>query len=139
MLFAMLAAFVTRKPPIVQAIVLGLCSGLFVTTAAQANARIVLLDTVIVQVVVTGVISGAAFYVGLMSQRRRGWTPASPGPVWLYAVYSVVWVAALIAALLAMFGEGGFKVAALAIVPLVVLGPPALQGFRLALRRTKEA
>lgn len=39
MLWAMLAAFLTHKPPLVQAVVVGACTGLFVAAAAQANER----------------------------------------------------------------------------------------------------
>jgi hypothetical protein len=39
-------------------------------------------------------------------------------------------VVALIAAALALFGEGGFKVAVFAVVPIILLAPPALVGVR---------
>jgi hypothetical protein len=56
-------------------------------------------------------------------------------PRWLYAVYAAVWVFGIVAALFALLGVGGFKVAALAIVPLVLLAPTALYGIRLTLHR----
>lgn len=119
----------------VQAVVLGLCVGLFVATAAEANDRTPVINTVLMQVLVAGALAGGFFYAGLTAQQRGGWSRDSPGPPWLYAVYTSVWVAALVAALVALFGAGGFKVAALAIVPLVLLAPSAAQGFRLMVHR----
>lgn len=48
----------------------------------------------------------------------------------LYGLYGVVWLSGLAAALLALFGEGGFKVTILAVVPLVLLAPTAFYGIR---------
>jgi hypothetical protein len=39
MIWALLAAYLTKRPPWVQALVFGLCVGLFVATAAEANER----------------------------------------------------------------------------------------------------
>ena|SRR6478735_1843508 len=128
MIWALLAAFLTRQPPVVQGIVLGLCTGLFVSAAAEANNRSPVLSTVVVLVVVSGAIAGGLFVWGLESQRRHGWNPSSPPPGWLNAVYVVVWLFALAATLYNLFGAGGFKVAVLAIVPLVLLAPTAIRG-----------
>jgi hypothetical protein len=133
MIWALLAKFLTRQPPLIQAAVLGICTGLFVSTAAQANNRYRLIGTVILQVIVAGLIAGTLFYVGLIRGGRRD--PQQESPHWPYFVYAIVWLAGLAAALLALFGEGGFKVAALAIVPLVLLAPPAFQGIRLMTHR----
>jgi hypothetical protein len=75
------------------------------------------------------------FYAGFVVQSRRGRTVDHGAPNWLYAVYAVVWVFGLAAALFALVGGGGFKVAALAIVPLVLLAPTALYGIRMILHR----
>jgi hypothetical protein len=48
-----------------------------------------------------------------------------------------VWVLSLLAAIRALFGEGGVIVAALAIVPIVLLAPPALGALRTLLRRPR--
>jgi hypothetical protein len=136
MLWAILAKFLTSKPPLVQSIVVGLSSGLFVATAAEANDREPQISSIAVLVLVAGALLGGLFHAGLAVQRRHGWTHDDPGPVWLYAVYAGVWTLGLVAALVALFSDGGFKVAALAIVPLVLLAPTALQGIRLALRRS---
>jgi hypothetical protein len=48
-----------------------------------------------------------------------------------------VWVLSLLAAVRALFGAGGLKVAALAIVPIVLLAPPALGGIRALLHRPR--
>jgi hypothetical protein len=128
MLFAVLAKFLLSKPPLVQAVVLGLCTGLFVAALAQANERQPLLERTAVLVLVWGGAAGAAYYVGL--RLHRGRTADASAPRWFHALYVVVWLLGLLAALLALAGEGGFKVAALAIVPLVLLAPAALLGAR---------
>ena len=135
MLWALLAKFLTSKPPLVQAMVVGLSSGLFVATAAEANNRDPRISSIAVLVLVAGVVLGGSFYAGLAVQRRHGWAHDDPGPGWLYALYASVWLLGLAAAVLALFSDGGFKVAALAIVPLVLLAPTAFQGIRHLLHR----
>ena len=135
MLWAMLAAFLTRKPPLVQAVVVGACTGLFVAAAAEANERNPTIEPTALLVIVWGCAAGALFYVGLTTQRRHGWVPSQPGPGWLYSVYTVVWLLGIVAAMAALLGEGGFKVAALTLVPLVLIAPTALQGIRMRLGR----
>jgi hypothetical protein len=135
-IWALLGAYLTRKPPLVQAVVLGLCTGLFVSASAKANDRDPVLGRVVVLVLVVAVVSGVAFYVGLTSQRRHGWDPERPAPAWLYSIYAIVWVLALIATISSLVGAGGFKVAVLAIVPLVLIAPTAFLGVRLVLHRS---
>ena len=135
MLWALLAKFLTSKPPLVQATVVGLSAGLFVATAAEGNHRDPRISSIVLVVLVAGVVLGGLFYAGLAMQRRNGWAHDDPGPGWLYTLYASVWLLGLAAALLALFSDGGFKVAALAIVPLVLLAPTAFQGFRRALHR----
>jgi heme/copper-type cytochrome/quinol oxidase subunit 2 len=113
----------------------GLSSGLFVATAAEAHERDPKISSMAVLVLVAGVVLGGLFYAGLAVQRRNGWAYDDDAPGWLYALYASVWVLGVAAAVYALFSEGGFKVAALAIVPLVLLAPPAFQGIRLALHR----
>jgi hypothetical protein len=135
MMWALLAKFLTSKPPLVQAVVVGLCCGLFVSAAAEGNEREPRVSGTVPLVLVWGVVLGGLFYAGLAYRARHGWVPENPAPRWLYLVYAAVWVFGLVAALLALFGEGGVKVAVLAIVPLVLLAPTAAAGVRLALGR----
>jgi hypothetical protein len=141
MIWALLAAYLGKRPAWVQAVVFGLCVGGFVATAAKANERNPLINEVILLVLVAGAVAGTAFYIGLCAQQRHGWRTGTPPPVWVNLAYTAVWVLSLLAALRALFGAGGLKVAALAIVPIVLLAPPAL-GWIVALlrrRRTPEA
>jgi hypothetical protein len=135
MLWALLAKFLTSKPPLVQALVVGLSSGLFVATAAEANQRDPQISSIAVLVLGAGAVLGGMFYAGLAVQRRNGWTHGDSGPSWLYALYAGVWILGLAAAVFALLSYGGLKVAVLTIVPLVLLAPTALQGIRLALHR----
>jgi hypothetical protein len=131
MIWMLLAKFIMKRPPWVQAIVFGMCAGLFVTAAAQANQRDTLISTTVLSVVAVGVVAGGAFYLGLRAQIRRGWTPGTNPPAWVSIAYSAAWVLALFAAIRALFGAGGLKVAVLAIVPIVLLAPPAVLGIRM--------
>ena len=129
MIWALLAAYLTKRPSWVQATVFGLCSGLFVTAAAEAGTREPLISSMLVLVVVVGIATGGVFYLGLRAAARRASVAGRP-PRWVHAAYAVAWVLSIIAALLALFGAGGFPVAVLAIVPIVLLAPAALVGIR---------
>ena len=98
-----------------------------VTVALAVGAAVVL---------VAAVISGAAFYLALRAQQRRSGAGAA-APAWIDVVYLAVWVLSLLAAVRALFGDGGLKVAALAIVPIVLLLPSATSGVRVLLRRPR--
>ena len=135
MVFALLAKFLLKQPPVVQAVVLGLCTGLFVTALAEANERDPVISSTVRLVLIWGASAAVLFHIGFVVQRKRGRVADHDAPNWLYAVYAIVWVFGVVAALFALFGEGGFKVAALAIVPLVLLGPTALYGIRQILHR----
>lgn len=135
MLFALLAKLLLKQHPLVQAVVLGLCTGLFVTALADANERDPAIGSTVRLVLIWGAAAASLFYVGFAVQRKRGRVADHAAPDWLYAVYAIVWVFVVVAALFALFGEGGFKVAALAIVPLVLLAPTALYGIRMILHR----
>ncbi|MDZ5623031.1 hypothetical protein [Nocardioides bizhenqiangii] len=130
MFFALLAKFLLKQPPMVQAAVLGLCTGLFVAATAEANERDPAVSSVVWLVLGWGALAGALYYAGFMLQHRRGAAIEDDVPPWVHALYAAVWVFGVVAALLALFGDGGFKVAALAIVPLVLLAPSAFYGIR---------
>jgi hypothetical protein len=85
MIWAVLAAFLTKRPAWVQALVVGLCTGLFVATAAEANQREPLITTVVLLVLVAGAVAGTAFYLGLRAQNRHGWLAGTAAPAWVTA------------------------------------------------------
>lgn len=130
MVWALLAKFLLSKPAWVQAVVLGLCTGLFVTAAAEANERDPALNKTVVMFLVWSVFAAVLYFVGFTIQTRRGALSEHAAPGWLYALYAVVWLLGLTAAVMALLGDGGFKVAILAIVPLVLLAPTAFYGIR---------
>lgn len=82
MIWALLASYLSRRSPWVQAVVLGLCVGLFVATAAEANDRTPVINTILIQVLVAGALAGGFFYAGMAAQQRGGWSRDSPGPPW---------------------------------------------------------
>lgn len=135
MIFALLAAYLTRRPPLVQAVVVGLCTGLFVAALANAEQRDPVITSVVLLVVTVAVVAGGLFFLGLRAGRRHGWTPGSPPPWWVDVIYVAIWILSLLAAVRALLGAGGLKVAVLAIVPIVLLAPPALLGVRMLLGR----
>ena len=138
MIWALLAAYLGTRPAWVQAVAFGLCVGAFVATAANADERNPLISSVVVLVLVAGAVAGTAFFIGLRAQQRHGWRTGTPPPVWVNLAYTAVWVLSLLAAVRALFGAGGLKVAALAIVPLVLLAPPALGWILALLRRSRR-
>ena len=137
MIWALLAAYLGKRPAWVQAVVFGLCVGAFVATAAKANERNPLISSVVLLVLWAGAVAGTAFYLGLRAQQRHGWRTGTAAPVWVNLAYAAVWVFSLLAAVRALFGAGGLKVAALAIVPIVLLAPPALGGIRILFGRSR--
>jgi hypothetical protein len=135
MIWVLLAAFLTKRPPWVQALVFGLCVGLFVTTAAEANEREPVIQSAVLLVLTAGLVGGGTFLLALRAQRRHGWTAGTTPPSWVALTYTAVWAMSLLAAVVALFGAGGVKVAVLAIVPIVLLTPPAVVGIRTLLGR----
>jgi hypothetical protein len=131
MIWALLAKFLLSKPAWVQAIVLGLCTGLFAAAAADANDQDLAVGSTILMVLIWAAVAGVLYYVGFTVQSRHDAALFEhAAPRWLYAVYAAVWLLGLAAAILALFGEGGFKVAILAVVLLVLLAPTAFYGLR---------
>lgn len=114
--------------------VFGLCTGLFVTAGADADSRDPLFSSVILVVLTAGIISGGLFHLGLRADRRNRREDDGP-PTWVHVAHAGAWLLSIVAAVLALFGAGGFKVAVLAIVPIVLLAPPALVGLRALLGR----
>jgi hypothetical protein len=129
MLRVLLAAYLTKRPPWVQAVVFGPCVGLFVAAGAAANTRNPVISSVLLQVLAVAGISGGLFYLALRAQLHRRPT-GSGSPAWVHVAYTGAWLLSAVAAVLALFGAGGFKVAVLAIMPIVLLTPPALIGIR---------
>jgi hypothetical protein len=136
MIWALLAAYLTKRSPLVQALVVGLCVGLFVAAVAEADQRDTAIESTVLLVLAGGIVAGTLFYLGLRAQVRHGWAPGSPPPGWVNLVYVAVWMLSLLAALRALLGAGGLKVAVLAIVPIVLLAPPAIVGARALLGRS---
>jgi hypothetical protein len=133
MIWALLAAYLTKRPPWVQAGVLGLCTGLFVTAGVEADTRDPSISSGILLVLTVAVISGGLFYLGLRADQRSR-REEDGAPTWVHVAYAGAWLLSIVATVLALFGAGGFKVAVLAIVPIVLLAPPALVGLRALLR-----
>jgi hypothetical protein len=134
-MFALLARFLLGAPPGVQAAVLGLSTGFFISALADANNRAPVLGVVVVHVVVVSLVAGAFFYAGSAADRRRAHAGSEAGP-FVHAAYAVVWLVGLVAAVAALLGDGGVKVAVLAIIPLVLVAGPAFKGFGYFRHRT---
>jgi cytochrome bd-type quinol oxidase subunit 2 len=139
MVWALLAAFLRNRPPWAQAVMFGMCTGLFVAASALGVQRIVHIGSATILVLVVAAFTGGAFYFALRAHLRSRST-ARDRAVWVHIAYAAVWLFALSAAVRALLGAGGLRVAVLAIVPIVLLAPPALFGLRaLSGRRTEPA
>jgi hypothetical protein len=134
MLWALLAAFLTRRPPWVQAGMVGLCTGLFVVGNVNAGPMNLHLGYAVTVVVTVAAISGGAFLSAQLRRRAANRTP----PVWVLTTYVAVWLVALAAAVGTLFGDAGVRVAVVAIVPIVLLTPSAFDGVRALLGRRPD-
>jgi hypothetical protein len=129
MLWALLAAFLSRRPPWLQAAMVGLCTGLFLVANVNAGQRDLRLDAAVALVLAAAVPIGWAFFRALGAQQRSraaGGTRASS----THAAYAAVWLLSVAAAVGTVLGDGGVKVAVIAIVPIVLLAPAALLSIR---------
>src|SRR5688500_4529607 len=88
MIWALLAAYLTKRPPAVQAVVFGTCAGLFAAAVATSDVRNPLIGSVVLLVIVVGVLAGGAFFLSL---RARGAPGAAP-PAWVHVAYAGVWL-----------------------------------------------
>ena len=125
MLWALLAAFLRRRPPWLQAGMVGLCTGLFAVADVNAGQRDLPLAAAAALVLAIAVPVGWAFHHALRAELRRG-AAGLPATSRVRAAYAVVWLAAVTAAVGAGLGDGGVRVAVIAIVPIVLLAPTAL-------------
>jgi peptidoglycan/LPS O-acetylase OafA/YrhL len=139
MVWALLAAFLRNRPPWAQAVMFGMCTGLFVAASAMGVQRIARMGSATPVVLVVAAFAGGAFYVALRSHLRSRSAARERG-AWVHVAYAAVWLFSVCAAVRALLGAGGLRVAVLAIVPIVLLAPPALVGLRaLSGRRAEPA
>ncbi|HET6394587.1 MAG TPA: hypothetical protein VFG13_17310 [Blastococcus sp.] len=133
MLWALLAAFLRRRPPWLQAAMVGLCSGIFVVANVNAGQRDLRPGAAAAFVLAVAVPLGWAFSRALRAERHRSASgrPATPRG---HAAYAAVWLVAVTAVVGTLLGDGGVRVAVIAIVPIVLLAPPAVLGIRALLR-----
>jgi hypothetical protein len=80
MIWALLAAFLTKRPAWVQAVVVGLCTGLFVAAGAYANQRDPLISSVVLLVLAVAVVAGVGFHLALCARLRHGWAASNAPP-----------------------------------------------------------
>jgi hypothetical protein len=137
MFWALLAAFLRNRPPWVQAAMFGICMGLFVAAGAMGVERISRIGPATVLVLVVASFAGGAFYVALRAHLRSRAVARQPA-AWVHVTYVAVWLSLVSAAIRALLGAGGVRVAVFAIVPLVLWAPPALVGLRTLFRRGVE-
>ena len=105
-IWALLAAFLLRRPAWMRAVVLGGCAGLFV--AAQAYPREPLLGSPMLLAVTVAGLAGGAFHLALRAEARRQ-PAAGDAPPWVHVSYAVAWLGAIGAAVDALVGVGGIR------------------------------
>lgn len=140
MLWAAIATFLWSKPTWVQAVFVGVCSGLFVA-ALMGNWLDGELDPVGLFVFVGfSMVSGGLFYLARTVIPRPSDSPeieASSKPIWELVLFPLLWILGVVSFVRALF-EQGFATAILLILPLMLLGPVALDATR-ALRERLTA
>lgn len=137
MLWALLAAFLRRRPPWMQAGMVGLCTGLFVVANVNAGQRDLGPGPAAALVLAAAVPIGWAFSRALRAElRSRAGGRSTTSRV--HAAWATVWLMSVTAAVGTIFGDGGVKVAVIAIVPIVLLAAPGLMGIRALLRRRPD-
>jgi hypothetical protein len=134
MLWALLAAFLRARPPWMQVGMVGLCTGLFVVANVNAGQRDLRVSSASLLVLAVTTPTGWACSVALRGQ-FRACEAGRPRTARVHAAQAVVWLVSLAAAVGTLLGDGGVKVAVIAIVPIVLLAPPALAGIRALLGR----
>ena len=142
MLWAALATFLWSKPAWVQAVFVGVCSGLFLgaLTGNWLNGD---LDPAGLFVFVGfSLVAGGLFYLARTAIPRPSASEIGAGalPVWELVLFPLLWLLGVASLVRALF-EQGFGTAILLILPLMLLGPVALDCAR-ALRdryRTSES
>ena len=137
MLWALLAAFLRRRPPWLQAGMIGLCTGIFVVANVNAGQRDLPLGPAAALVLAAAVPVGWAYSRALRAERRSR-AAGRPNTSRVHAAYAAVWLIAVTAAVGTILGDGGVRVAVIAIVPIVLLSPSALAGTQALLRRHPE-
>jgi hypothetical protein len=129
MIWALLAAFLRKRAPWVQAVMVGVCTGLFVAAGTLGVARAVSVGSGTFLVLAIALVVGAAFY-GARRAHQPGRARARPPGPGAHVAYVALWVGFCAAAIRALVVAGGPRVAVFAIVPLVLLAEPALAGAR---------
>ena len=119
MLWALLAAFLRRRPPWAQAVVFGLCTGLFVAASATDLQRIARIGPVTFLVLGVGVVTGGAFHLALCAHLHSAAT-ARPRALWVHVGNAAVWPLFVSAAVRALLGAGGSRLAVPAVVPIAL-------------------
>jgi hypothetical protein len=137
MLWALLAAFLRRRPAWLQAGMVGLCTGIFVVANVNAGQRDLRLGSAAALVLAAAVPIGWAYSRALRAGARSR-AAGRPNTTWIHAAYAAVWLISVAAAVGTILGDGGVRVAVIAIVPIVLLAPPALTGIQALLRRHPE-
>lgn len=138
MLWAAIATYLWSKPVWVQAVFVGLCSGLFVAALAGDWVEGGL-GAVGLLFAGCSLVSGGLFYIARNAVPRPSASPeteASSQPIWALVLFPLLWLVG-IAAFVRTLLEQGFAVAILLILPLMLVGPVALDGARALVGRLR--
>jgi hypothetical protein len=114
----------------------GLCTGIFVVATVNAGQRDLRLGLAAALVLTAAVPISWAFSRALRAGLRSR-AAGRQGRSWVHAAHAAVWLLSVTAAVPTVFGTA-VRVAVIAIVPIVLLAPPALIGIRTLLRRRPE-
>ena len=108
-----------------------------VAASATDLQRIARIGPVTFLVLGVGVVTGGAFHLALCAHLHSAAT-ARPRALWVHVGNAAVWPLLVSAAVRALFGAGGSRLAVPAVVPIALWTPLALVGLRSLSRRSAE-
>lgn len=138
MLAAALSAFLLKQPPALQALFVGACSGAFLMGVVSAFDSDPSAELLVVAFLVFAIASGVFYYAASARSHRAGAEGELPGdaeigsrlPAYQLAIFVLVWLIGITAALLTLFVGAGFTVAVILVLPIVLFAPVALVSAR---------
>ena len=138
MLVAALSAFLWKQPPALQALFVGACSGAFLMGVVSAVDSDPSAGLLVIAFLVFAIANGVFYYVARARSRRKAAEEEPSGdaeigsglPAYQLALFVLVWLIGITAALLTLLVGAGFKVAVILVLPIVLFAPVALAAAR---------
>lgn len=145
MLVAALSAFLLKQPPALQALFVGACGGAFLMGVVSAADTDPSAELLVIAFLVFGIANGVFYYLASTRPHRARTEEELPDaeigwrlPWYQLAIFVLIWLIGITAALLTLFVGAGFTVAVFLVLPIVLFAPVALISARELRRRYRE-